>query len=117
MASDTIQGGSGGAQDRPQFVIEKGNRFYLTAAVYAYDPDAPDASQEQKDAVAQFRRMIEDAANRNQVLRACEIGADVARESADAAGINTESGINTEGPDGINTEPDGINTGGGTGGG
>ena len=106
MASDTSQGGSGGAQDRPQFVIEKGNRFYLTAAVYAYDPDAPDATQEQKDAVAQFRRMIEDAANRNQVLRACEIDADV--ESTD--GINTESGINTEGPDGINTEPDGINT-------
>ena len=109
MASDTIQGGSGGAQARPQFVIERGNSFYLTGSVYEYDPDAPGATQEQKDSVAQYRRMIEDAANRNQILRACEIGSDV--ESTDAAAINTESGINTEGPEGINTGPDGINTG------
>ena len=108
--TDTVAGGSQGAKDRPQFVIEKGNRFYLTAAVYEYDPDAPGAA----DAVDQFRRMFEDAAARNRILRACEVGADVDTTE----GINTGSeGINTgsESPaPGINTgppSPPGINTG------
>src|SRR5688572_17548764 len=100
--TDTVAGKSQGAQQQPQFVIEKGSRFYLTAAVYEYDPDATGATQEQKDAVEQYRRMFEDAAANNRILRACEVGADVDL----AAGINT-------GTEGINTgdEPPGINTG------
>jgi hypothetical protein len=111
--TDTVAGGSQGAQEQPQFVIEKGNRFYLTAAVYEYDPDAPGATQAQKDAVEQYRRMFQDAASRNQLLRACEVGADVDTTE----GINTGShAINTgsESPEGINTgppSPPGINTG------
>src|SRR5262245_57558445 len=108
--TDTAAGASPGVQDRPQFVVEKGNRFYLTAAVYEYDPDAPGAA----DAVEQFRRMFQDAAARNQILRACEVGSDVDITEAintKAAAINTD----LETPDGINTgppkSPDGINTG------
>ena len=111
--TDTVAGTSQGAQERPQFVIEKGNRFYLTAAVYEYDPDAPGATQEQKDAVEQYRRMFQDAAANNRILRACEVGAD-----ADLTeGINTgEQGINTgsespTGDTGPTPPPPGINTG------
>ena len=108
--TDSVAGSSRDAQERPQFVIEKGNRFYLTAAVHEYDPDAPGASQALKDAVEEYRRMFQDAASRNQLLRACEVGADADRTE----GINTEAmGINTGAEEGINTgppSPPGINT-------
>jgi len=46
----------------PNFVIEQNGRLYVAVAVLEYDPDSPGISAEQREGVAQIRRMFERAA-------------------------------------------------------
>lgn len=62
------------AYSRPNFVIEKDGRLYVTLALLEYDPQASDLTAEQKRGVKQMQKMFE-AAHRQGSLRAAQLEA------------------------------------------
>lgn len=47
------------AYAQPIFIIEQGGRYYVTAAVLEYDPNASGITPEQRDGVAQIQKLYQ----------------------------------------------------------
>ena len=59
------------ALSEPHFLIKVGEAYYLTLAVWKYDPDAPEITAEQRSGVAHIRHLFE-GAGVDQVLPAVQ---------------------------------------------